>query len=456
MTANSNAAAVSKFVSGLHDVILPPEVTIAAKQSLIDWFAACLIATSDAQSRIVADVIQALDSRGYATAVDGRTGSAAPIALINGTYSHSTEYDDFHNSAVLHIGGATFAAALALGMDRGFTGKDVLRAFVTGFEVSAHFGMNGTGLALGNAGWHATCLLAHLSSAVACASLLHLDRIEIEQACGFAAAQMSGMQSSAGTIAKPFQIGKAAFAGVLAANLAERGATGPQHFLEGPNGVFSILLQKEVTPKLDRLGKDWEILRNTFKPYAACQCTHASIDAAKGAKARINPEAITSVLAYVNPFALKIAGKENPETPLQCRFSLKHVIAMTLLGYGVSPADFTPERVHELRIARLREMIQIIPTEQSSRTSATLEITTADGAITKENVPAGLGSIDRPMSFADTERKFVECATDALGAKTQLMLEALRRFEDQGALSEVAGLLKGNAKRDVGGHITAA
>jgi 2-methylcitrate dehydratase PrpD len=440
---NQNSVVISKFVSGLRDVALPSDVVTFAKQSLIDWFAVCLAARTDPEASLVADVVHSWRSQGRAVAVDGRTGSAAPIALINATYSHALDYDDFHIGSVHHVGGPTFAAALALAMDRGLNGEAVLRAFVAGFEVSTRMGMNETGVALGNAGWHPTCILGHFSSAIACASLLHLGPDKIERAIGFAAAQVGGLMSSAGTIAKPFLVGKSAFAGVVSVDLADKGASVPGHLLEDSEGLFVTLLQKDISLNIEKLGVEWQVIHNTFKPYSACQLTHASIDAAKAFVARINPEAIASARAYVNPFALKIAGRENPATSLQARFSLKHCIAKTLLGHGASPSDFNAERIRDVRIARLGDLIEIVPTAEVSRTAARLEVTTKDGNVLTETIPAALGSLERPMSMADTERKFLASASDTLGSEGNSLLDALKHFEEKGSIEEVVALLRG-------------
>lgn len=445
MSQNPNASAIGRFVSELQGAKLPANVMDAAKQSLIDWFAVCAAASADREAGLVADTMMAWRSQGEAVSIGGRTGSAGPVALINATYSHALDFDDFHIASIHHAGGPTFAATLAMAMDRHLSGEAVLRAFVAGFEVGTRVGMNDLGLTLGNGGWHPTCILGHISAAIGCAALLGLDQGKIERALGFAAGQAGGLMASAGTIAKPFLVGKSAFSGVLAAELAERGASVPGHLIDAPVGIFGCLLQKEATLDLSRLGVEWEVTNNTFKPYSACQLTHASIDAARLAAARTAPDAIKSVRAFVNPFALKIAGNEKPATSLQAKFSLKHVVAMALRGHGASPGDFTAETVADPRIVGLRDRIEIVPTDDVARVASRLEITLRDGSTIVEFVPAAKGCLEQPMTMADTERKFLDSAGDAFGGKSQAMLDALKHFDDKGAIEEVAALLKGRA-----------
>lgn len=438
----TNSVKVAEFVENLRQP-LPPEITAIAKQALVDWFAVTIAATSDVDARRVANVVHSWRSSGTAMAVDGRSGSAAPIALVNGTYAHSLDYDDLHVASIHHAGGPTFASALAVAMDRNLDGEKVLRAFVVGFEVSVRIGMNDVGLTLGSSGWHPAGVLGHISSALACASLLQLAGSKIEQTLGFAAAQTGALMHTAGTVAKPFMIGKAALAGVTAAELAASGASAPVNLWDDERGLLGTLLQRDVVPNLGDLGQKWEILNNSFKPYAACQLTHASIDSARKLSHQIVFDEVATIRAYVNPFALKIAGNEKPLTPLQAKFSLKHMIATSLLGNGAAPADFTDEVIHSEQVVHLRDLIQVIPSEGILRTAARIEITLRDGDVLTEAIPAALGSLERPMSLRETEEKFLTAAEPVLGSNSKGMLNALLRFDESGAIDEVANFLRG-------------
>src|SRR5690606_24606104 len=116
-------------------------------------------------------------------------------AFVNATVAHLLDFDDIHYDAALHAGAPTWAAALALGMERGIPAHRILRAFVAGYEVAAAFGIDGTGLTLAQRGWHPTAVLAHLSSVVAASVLLGLDRAALASALGTAVAQAGGLVS---------------------------------------------------------------------------------------------------------------------------------------------------------------------------------------------------------------------------------------------------------------------
>ena len=68
--------------------------------------------------------------------------------------------------------------------------------------------------------------------------------------------------------------------GVLAALLAERGYTGPEHVVDGKEGLvhcFGPDWKLEILT--DGLGDTWELSLNTYKPFACGIVIHPVIDA---------------------------------------------------------------------------------------------------------------------------------------------------------------------------------
>jgi 2-methylcitrate dehydratase PrpD len=434
---------IGGFLSDLRRIPPPPEVMAAARQSLIDWCAAGFAARTDPEAALVAASVHGWRSQGAALGFDGQSGAAAPIALINGTFAHALDYDDFHVASVHHVGAPTFAAVMALGMERGASGARVLRAFIAGFEVAVRLGMSGRGLRLAQAGWHPTSVLGAISAAVALADLLDMEGPALDGLLGHAAAQVGGLMAAAGTIAKPLLVGRAAMSAVIAADLAERGASVPPGLLEGEKGIFTTLFQDaDERPELGALGQSWEVLANTYKPYSSCQLTHAPIDAALAIRDGLAPEAIDSITLRVNPFALTIAGIEAPASPLQCRFSLRQCVAMVLAGSGAGPADFNGDVVDRPDILGLRNRISVETSEEIARTAATIELRTAAGELRSARIEAALGSPDRPMSPQATEAKFRDALQDWPEDRVADFLQVLREVDSRpDALAEISRLV---------------
>lgn len=437
-----NAAAIARFIDRLQRDPLPAEVLDAAKQCALDWFAVCLAGRSDPQACAIAELIHGWRSHGAALAIDGRSGAAGPMALVNATLSHTLDFDDFHLDSLHHASGPTFAAAFALGLDRERSGADILAAFVAGFEVGTQLGLGGTGMKLAQQGWHPTCILGHFSATTACAALLRLDASAIERALGFAAVQAGGLMAAAGTISKAFVVGKAAMTGVMAAELAEQGALAPANLLDiGPPGLFATLFQGEVVPRIENLGRAWQITGNTYKPYPACQLTHASFDAAQALSGRIEGQSVRKVRAFVNPFALTIAKYRDPKTPLEARFSLNYCIGLGLLGHRAALADFSDERLADATLLSLSRIVETVADETIARWASKLEVTFENGDVVTEVVAAALGSRGRPMGWPELEAKFLMVAEPVMGKRAPALLGALRDFDRPGALDLVVSIV---------------
>ena len=442
MQQSLNSSAIGSFVSGITRAVLPPAVTEAAKQCAVDWFSACIAGRGDPDVSPIVEVIHAQRSQGNALALDGRRGAAAPMALVNGVLAHTVDFDDFHLASVHHASAPTFAAALALGMDRGCSGADILAGFVAGFEVGTQLGLGGVGMKLAKQGWHPTSILGHLSAAAACAAILKLDAAGVERAMGFAAVQAGGLMAAAGTLSKAVVVGKAAMAGVMAAQLAERDVRVPTNLLDtGASGLFSTLFQNDFVPQLHNLGRRWQILENTYKPYPACQLAHASFDAGAALSRRLDVRAIRKVRAFVNPFALTIAKYRDPKTSLEARFSLNYCIALGLLGHRAAMADFTEVRLADEHLRVLRDLVEGVPDEGVERWGSRLEVTLDDGSVVIETVDAALGSLGRPMGWPELEAKFLTVAEPVMGKDAAALLAALRAFDQPGAMARIDALL---------------
>jgi 2-methylcitrate dehydratase PrpD len=161
-------------------------------------------------------------------------------AFLNGIAEHA---HDFDHSFV--AGGQptspVIPAVFALGETLGATGKQVLDAYVAGFEIAGAFV-----LSVQNSGapaWHANGTMGAFGATAACAKLLGLKPAEIEMALAITASMTSGVTSNFGTMTKPLHVGQAARNGVLAARLAQSGFTANPQTLEAQNGFFATYYQ---------------------------------------------------------------------------------------------------------------------------------------------------------------------------------------------------------------------
>lgn len=92
-----------------------------ARRALVDWFGCLLAGASRPPATLIAAAL-ADETRGGGGAVCYVTGRHVPLrhaALINGTASHTVEFDDTSRDAVYHPGCPAIAAALAAAQTQG-------------------------------------------------------------------------------------------------------------------------------------------------------------------------------------------------------------------------------------------------------------------------------------------------------------------------------------------------
>ena len=189
----------------------------------------------------------------------------------------------------------------------------------------------------------------------------------------------------------------------------------------------------------------WRILRNSFKPYAACHLIHPSIDAARELRAR-DPALATvqAVRADVGALAAQVTGQTNgrPDTSLAGKFDLRYCVALALHGHDLSAADFREPWTPEPAIAALAEKVAVAVHPEMGFASAMLTIETDRRAPMSAHVPVAKGHPGNPMSWDDMERKFNGLVTPFLGSRTAEFFALLRGFGG-GALPAARDLLAG-------------
>ena len=284
----------SRFAADVTYESLPPAVIASLKERALDTIGLCLAATSLDTSAMVLKLAVSWGGKEEASVIGAPHRLPAPSAgFVNGTLAHSLDYDDTHLPSVLHPSASIIPGVLAVGESvqaaGGASGKEVLAAAAIGYELCVRSGMAAYDRTLGNSvfferGWHATSICGTLGVAAAAAKLYGLGAEGIMHAVGIAASMGSGVieANRTGGSVKRLHCGWAAHAGIIAAQTARAGFTGPPSVLEGRFGFYQAFCGGQFSEAefLDRLGEYWCIPEIFYKPYPANHFTHAGIDAA--------------------------------------------------------------------------------------------------------------------------------------------------------------------------------
>lgn len=269
----------------------------------------------------------------------GRSMDAGRRALVMGGLTHILEVDDLHRASVVHPGCVVVPAVFALSEERNIGGTEALTAVLHGFEAASRVGM-----AVGTAHykiWHNTATCGPYGSAMAAATLLGLSDREAMHALGNAGTQSAGLWQflATGAMSKHLHAGRAAEAGVVAAELAKEGFTGPPAILEGPQGFFmGACPNPEPGAVLAHPEGRWQVHETSVKPWPSCRHTHPVIDAALALHRNVDPARIDKIEAVTYQAALDVCNRPEPKSEYEAKFSLQHCVAVALIegkvGFG--------------------------------------------------------------------------------------------------------------------------
>src|SRR5438874_6299714 len=274
---------------------LPEPVRELARQCVLDYYGVALAGADDPLATILVDELAEAGGAAQASVIGHNARlPALSAALVNGTAGHALDYDDVNMAMPGHPSVAILPGLLALAELRRSSGREVIAAFVAGYETACRIG---SALRPGhyNLGFHATGTVGAFGAAAACARLLGLDAEATARALGIAGTQAGGLKSQFGTMCKPFHAGKASQNGLLAARLAARGFSSRPDLVECEQG-FALTHGPDFRPEaaLAEPPNGFHIFANLFKHHAACYLTHGPIESGRVVREQhnVSPEQI--------------------------------------------------------------------------------------------------------------------------------------------------------------------
>ena len=445
----------SRWVQRLRFQDLPQKVVADAKLRLLDTLGVTLAASFTPAGDVARRAALRLGSGGESHILGyGDRTSAASAAVANGTMAHAHDYDDTHNESVIHVSAPVVTAALAIGEARHVSGRELLTTIVAASEVTCRLGLIAPGK-LHERGFHATGVFGAFGAALAAGRLLGLDAARLTHAMGIAGSQAAGLLEffADGTWAKRLHPGWAAHSGIAAAYLAESGFTGPATVIEGRFGLMRSHARGEEF-RFERvaagLGKDWEYLGISYKPYPCGHVIHPFLDAIlalyqeEGLRAD-QVEQITCPIAewmipvVCEPRAVKIKPASDYHAKFSLPFSLAAALKFGRLGVeAYSDANIADPELQALAARVVHTVDAKAPDTKRFRGSVTVEL--RDGRRLERAAEDNWGSEANPMTPDQVRRKFIENANLAL-PKRQVD-SAIDCIEGIEALDDVATLVQ--------------
>jgi 2-methylcitrate dehydratase PrpD len=427
---------------------LPRGAHELARQCILDYFGVALAGAGDELVRLLLDEVIEACGAPQASVIGHQTRlPVLSAALVNGAAGHALDYDDVNMAMPGHPSVAILPGLLALAELRQSSGREVITAFVAGYETACRIG---AALQPGhyNLGFHSTGTVGAFGAAAACARLLGLDAEATAMALGIAGTQAAGLKSQFGTMCKPFHAGKAAQNGLLAARLAARGFSSRADIIECVQG-FALAHGPDFSPEaaLATPEAGLHLFANLFKYHAACYLTHAPIECARRLREqhRLTPEAIAGITLRLDASCERVCNIPSPVDGLQSKFSLRQTVAMALAGVNTaSLGGYSAENARDPALIGLRERIEIDWQESWPQTLSELEIELADGNRLTARYDAGIPAADVADQGRRLATKFDALAVPSLGApRTRELRETIAGLDHLADVAELAKLAAG-------------
>ena len=409
---------LAAWVSALKYDDLPQRTREVARIALLDTLGAGLYGFNTPWTQKLLSWVQRGGQGNEARTWNAGTATlrSADAALVNGVAVHAFELDDYHN-AKLHCGAAVIPAALAVAERLDSNGRDLLTAIIAGYEVMIRSSLALNPSAARLRGWHLTGVVGPFGAAAACAVLLKLNAEETAWALGLAGTQGAGLWAfnADGSMSKRLHPGKAAHSGVLAAELAQLGFSGPTSIYEFEDGgvlkAFSDHADKALLTR--DLGCVYHIDNNSIKPYCCCGSTHAYIDAALALRKKLGAPWDTSRKVRVG--TCKVVDVQCgfdyvPGSVLNAQMSLRYAVAVALLEGAALPAQFTDDKLCDPLIIAVAAAIELVADPELDKLYpkdfAGWVAVEHNGRFERIDILNPTGSIHAPINAAGITEKF--------------------------------------------------
>ena len=437
-------AILAKFVTGLQYESIPRKAVETAKVAVRDCLGVALAGSREEDARIAAEIARQEGAREETSVIgQGFRTSALNAALANGTAAHALDFD--HSFTIMGQPTAPVTpATFALGEALGASGRQIIEAYVAGFEVTAKLVHSLRDSA--HDGWHAPSTLGSFGAAAASSKLLGLNAAKTQMALGITASMASGIVANFGTMTKPLHVGLGARNGVLAAKLAAGGYTANVKAIEGGFGFYQVL--HENTPiheqAIEELGRSYALVTDglRIKPYPCGGLTHQVIDSVLEFKGKngLTAEMIERVDVDVVKHTFDRIVFRVPQTGIQGKFCMPYLVARAIIDGKIGLHIFTDSAVRDQNVLKLAERVQMNLDPNLKKSDAAgrpcrVTVRLRNGQTFTREAQHAKGGPEYPMTEAELRDKFTECAREAIDARSAA--QALDYIENLETLSDV-------------------
>lgn len=377
---------------------------------------------------------------------------APSAAFVNAYRIHSLEFDCLHERAVLHPMAAILGAVLAYAdrrshQGRPVTGPEMIAACIAGVDVATFLGF----AARGPVRFFRPSTAGGFGAAATIANLAGYDLERTANTLGIQYSQTSGtMQAHVeGSPCLGLQVGFASRAGIVSADLAAAGFTGPHDIFTGPHGYFRLFEADrfEIDGEIKRIGREFQVEEMAHKPFPSGRLTHGTVHALMLLRERLvfGADDIRAFECFVPSLVARLVGRPdipNPE-PNYAKLCIPFVAATWLRRGAVDVDGFLGRDVLDdpitHAIASRVVVIQDDNPDPNAMTPQRFRLTLSDGSVHEISLDHVLGHPKAALSRDQHLGKFRK-AWAAGGLAPEAGERLIGRVDDLESVSDVSGL----------------
>jgi 2-methylcitrate dehydratase PrpD len=454
------ALELARRINALRYETLPPEAVHWAKVGILDYVGVTLAGAGEKTTTIPREILMRGSTGASLVFGTQSRASALDAALVNGTASHALDFDDCNNTIGGHPSAPILPALVALADEIGASGRDVIAAYVAGFETECKIGM-GVHFYHYTHGWHPSATLGIFGSTAACAKLMKLSDEKTAIALAIAASLASGIKANFGTMVKPLHIGHCSRNGLFAALLARDGFTANDGAFEHKQGFFNVFNgpgNYDAAKILPAWATPLDIVKPgiAIKQYPCCGSTHSALDAALGLAREHKPAAddIERIDVWTHTRRLEHTNRPQPKSDLDAKFSVQYCMTRAFLDRRIAIEHFEGTAHEEPAIRKLLPRVYAAPytTAQfpaENHFGAEVKVSLRGGKVLSAKVDQPFGrTTDNPLPASLLKEKFDNCAARALPAeRVGPLYSAIQGFENLKEARELTAIIAGEADR---------
>src|SRR6476659_1377922 len=454
------SAVMSKWAAGVEYKHLSKDAEYQAKRFLLDSIGCALGGYQQHDVKIALHVLDEIAGRGPATVIGtGNKIDVVSASLANALMIRCMDYNDIYWKQDPSHPSDIFPAALACCERAKSDGKELIVGLVLGHEFEMRF-CEAAFPGIRERGWHHATLTAFVSPIVA-GRAIHLPWEQIQHAIGISASRhctLGAVTAGKLTMMKNTVDPMATQSGVLAALMAKKGYTGPEHVVDGKEGLTHCFGPSwKLNLLTDGLGESWRITHCGMKAFPTEALTHTPISAVLDiVKSNdLKPEQVEKVQIRSLARAADILSdpsKYDPQSKETADHSLPYVIAAALAERQVTPAHFEMKKIMDPTIRAQLKKVEVVADPEIEKVFPALQrvivnLTVTGGQTFTKQLDYPKGDPRNPLTDAEVEEKFAALADGVLSAKAhKKLVDAIWNLEKIGSVSRLMALMKADVR----------